>query len=143
MDKLVTIHHGGNVRRNDNGDVEFEGMREVSMLFNTRPSYGFLVTKLKERLRADEGVDIVMQGVIDVGSCIGTHIKRLVSISGPAEWNNYVSVVMETGVRALDLIVRQVVREPPPWESSPIQCGASFEVVPCEACEVAFTQAVE
>jgi hypothetical protein len=76
MDKLVTICHGGNVGRNDNGDVEFEGMREFSILFSTRLSYGFLVTKLKERLQwADEGVNIVMQGVIDVGSCNRTRIK--------------------------------------------------------------------
>jgi hypothetical protein len=54
-----------------------------------------------------------------------------------------VSIMMETEVRALDLIVRQVVREPPPQEPSPIQCGASFEVVPPEACEVALTQSVE
>jgi hypothetical protein len=114
------------------------------MLFSARPSYGFLISKLKERLQwANEGVDIVMNGVIDVGSCNGPHIKRLVLISGPAEWNNYVSIVMETKVRALDLIVRQVVREPPPREPSPIQCGASFEVVPHEACEIPFTQAVE
>jgi hypothetical protein len=144
MDKLVTIRHGGDVRKNGNGDVEFEEMREVSMLFSVRSSYGFLVTKLKERLQwADKGVDILMQGVIDVGSCNGPRIKRLVLISGPAEWNNFVSIVMETEVRALDLIVRHVVREPPPWEPSPIQCGASFEVVPPEACEVSFTRAVE
>jgi hypothetical protein len=144
MDKLVTIRHGGIVRRNDNGDVEFEGMQEFSMLFRGRSSYGFLVTKLKERLQwSDEGLDIVMQGVIDVGSCNGPCIKRLVSISGPTEWNNYVSILMETEVRALDLIVRHFVRELPPRETSPIQCGGSFEVVPPEACEVAFTQAVE
>jgi hypothetical protein len=144
MDKLVTICHDGNVRRNDNGDVEFEGMCEFSMLFSARLSYGFLVNKLKERLQwANEGVDIVMQGVIDVGSCNGPRIKRLVLISGTAEWNNYVSIVMETEVRALDLIIRQVVRELPPREPSPIQCGASFEVVPPEACEIAFTQAVK
>jgi hypothetical protein len=35
----VTIRHGGIVRRNDNGDVEFEEMQEVSMLFNARPSF--------------------------------------------------------------------------------------------------------
>jgi hypothetical protein len=69
--------------------------------------------------------------------------KRLVSISGLPEWNNYVSIVMEMEVRALDLIVRQFVRELPPREPSPIQCGGSFEVVPPEACEVAFTQAME
>jgi hypothetical protein len=58
MDKLVTIRHGGIVRRND---VEFEGMREFSMLFSARPSYGFLVTKLKGRLQwSDEGLYIIM-----------------------------------------------------------------------------------
>jgi hypothetical protein len=46
----VTIPHGGNVRRNDNGDVKFEGTREFSMLFSARPSYGLLVTKLKAGL---------------------------------------------------------------------------------------------
>jgi hypothetical protein len=50
---------------------------------------------------------------------------------------------METEVRALDLIVRQFVRELPLREPSPIQYGGPFEVVPPEACEVAFTQAVE
>jgi hypothetical protein len=140
MDKLVTIRHGDIVRRNDNGDIEFEGMREVAILFNARSSYGFLVTRLKEKLHwTYEVVDIIMQGVIHVGSSNGPSIKRLVSICGEAEWNNYVSVVMETEVRALDLIVRQVVREAPSRDPSPIQCGASAEMVPPEACEVAFT----
>jgi hypothetical protein len=87
MDKLVKIRHGGIVRRNDNGDIEFEGMREFSMLLSAWPSYGFLVTKLKERLQwSDEGLDIVMQGVIDVGLCNGPHIKHwfqlVVQLSG-------------------------------------------------------------
>jgi hypothetical protein len=48
------------------------------MLFSARSSYHFLVTKLKERLQwSDEGFDIVMQGVIDVGSCNGPRIKAV------------------------------------------------------------------
>jgi hypothetical protein len=121
--------------QNGNGDIEFETMQEVSMLFNARSSYGFLATRLKENLQwIDDWVDIIMQWVIDVGSYNGPRIKRLVSISGPAKWNNYVLVVIETEVRALDLIVSQVVRETSPQEPSPIKCGASFEEVPLEVC---------
>jgi hypothetical protein len=40
-----------------------------------------------------DAVDIIVQGVIDFG-CNGPHIRRLISISGQDEWENYMSVVM-------------------------------------------------
>lgn len=100
------------MKRNDCGTVEFHGMQHVSMLFRSRPSFSELVVRLRERLKwtANEA-DIVIEGVIDVGSK-GPRIKRLVSIGGQDEWENYVSVVMETEVRALDLFVRKVLRDP-------------------------------
>ena len=71
--------------------------------------FSMLGTRLKESFQwTDEGVDIVMQGVIDVGSSNGPRIKRLVLICGQADWNNYVSIVMETEVRALNLIVSRL-----------------------------------
>jgi hypothetical protein len=74
-----------------------------------------------------DAVDIIVQGVIDFG-CNGPHIRRLISISGQDEWENYISFVMDSEVRALDLFVRNISREASPngW---PIDMNNSLALV--------------
>jgi hypothetical protein len=64
MDKLVTLHHGGTVKRNELGNVVFKGMQECCC---------FLVAKKNLRWM-DDVVDVILEGVIDVDSSNGTHI---------------------------------------------------------------------
>jgi hypothetical protein len=50
---------------------------------------------VKEKLRwMGNRVDFILVGVYDVGSK-GPRIKRLISISGQDDWENYMSVVMD------------------------------------------------
>ncbi|CAN6228060.1 unnamed protein product [Urochloa humidicola] len=112
MDKLVTLFHGGTVKENELGGFEFENMHRLPLLFSARPMYSAIVDRVKERLMwTSEHVDVVIQGVIDVGSSNGPRIKRLISISGQDEWENYMAVVMASEVRALDLFVQKVYME--------------------------------
>jgi hypothetical protein len=48
---------------------------------------------------------VQFEGVIDVGSCKGPHIKRLLKITSEPEWNDYKAVVLASEVRSLDLVI--------------------------------------
>ncbi|KAJ1265362.1 hypothetical protein BS78_08G071000 [Paspalum vaginatum] len=112
MDKLVTVFYGGTIQKNGNGGIDLERMQDVSLLFGVRPSFVRLMDTLKERLGwMEEAVNVKLQGVIDVGSSKGPRIKRLVPIGRQAEWDNYVSIVMDSEVRALDVFVQKFKRE--------------------------------
>lgn len=51
MEKLVTLYHGGEVRRNDIGGVNLENMHELSVLFSCRPTFNGILDKVNEKLR--------------------------------------------------------------------------------------------
>jgi hypothetical protein len=116
------------VKRTDVGGVDFENMQELSILFSCRPTFSAIMDKVTDKLRwTGDGVDILVQGVIDFGSK-GPRIRRLISISGQDEWENYISFVMDSEVRALDLFVRNISREASPngW---PIDMNNSLALV--------------
>jgi hypothetical protein len=61
-----------------------------------------------------DGVNFILEGIYDVGSNGPRIIKWLISISGQDDWENYMLVVMDSEVRALDLFVRKISREASP-----------------------------
>jgi hypothetical protein len=40
MDTLVTLYHGGSVEEDVYGNVSFDGMEKVMVMFDERPSFG-------------------------------------------------------------------------------------------------------
>ncbi|CAN6348218.1 unnamed protein product [Urochloa humidicola] len=145
MDKLVTLFHGGTVKENELGGCEFENMQRLPLLFSVRPTYSAIVHRMKERLMwTSEHEHLLIQGVIDVGSSNGPRIKRLISISGEDEWENYMAVVMASEVRALDLFVQKVFMQALHADNS-LHLNNSLaaddvvepHIVPCPPSEVA------
>uniref|UniRef100_K4A324 Uncharacterized protein n=1 Tax=Setaria italica TaxID=4555 RepID=K4A324_SETIT len=144
MDKLVAVYYGGTVKRNEIGGFDFEKMVELPLLFSARPTFSGIMDQLKERLRwTGHGVDAILQGVIDVGSSKGLRIKRLISIGNK-----------DDEVRALDVFVQKVSRQPSPPRfsldlnnspivGSPLQEAVEVHVVPSAPTEVALTQDLE
>ena len=102
----MRLHHGGRVVRTRGDSVEFEDMFEDVLIFSESPSLTQLVDRVKVRLGWSEGdVHVQFEGVIDVGSCKGPRIKRLLKITSESEWNDYKAVVLASEVRSLDLVV--------------------------------------
>ena len=54
---------------------------------------------------SEEDVHVKFEGIIDVGSCKGPRIKRLLKITSESEWNDYKAVVLASEVRSLDLVI--------------------------------------
>ena len=77
----MRLHHGGHIVRTRDDSVEFEDMFEDVLIFSESPSLTQLVDRVKVRLGWSE-VDVLVQfeGVIDVGSCKGQRIKRLLKL---------------------------------------------------------------
>ena len=57
--------------------------------------------------------DVVTEGVLDVGS-MGPRIKWWFSIACEDDWEDYVSLVMDSEVKSLDLFVWKVSRDVTP-----------------------------
>jgi hypothetical protein len=89
---------------------------------------------VKVRLGWFEGdVHVQFEGVIDVGSCKGPRIKRLLKITSESEWNNYKAVMLASEVRSLDLVVTKEydigienIEACPPFDAC-IENGSSVE----------------
>jgi hypothetical protein len=63
---------------------------------------------VKVRLGWSEGdVHVQFEGVIDVGSCKGPHIKRFLKITSESKWNDYKAAVLASEVRSLDLVINK------------------------------------
>jgi hypothetical protein len=55
------------------------------------------VDRVKLRLGWSKGdMHVQIEGVIDVGSCKGPHIKRLLKITSKSEWNDCKAVVLSS-----------------------------------------------
>ena len=59
-------------------------------------------------------MNVLLEGLSNVGSSKGPRIKRLISISDQDEWDNHMSLVMDNEVRALNLFVLKILREVSP-----------------------------
>jgi hypothetical protein len=61
MDTLVTLYHGGSVEEDVYGNVSFDGMKKVTVMFNERPSFGQIFARACEEIRCnlnDPGISI-------------------------------------------------------------------------------------
>ena len=82
----MRLHHGGHVVRTRDDSVEFENIFEDVLIFFESPSLTQLVDRVKVRLDWSDGdVHVQFEGVIDVGSCKGPRIKRLLKITSESE----------------------------------------------------------
>jgi hypothetical protein len=96
MDNLVSIYHGGTVKRDRYEYVEFVDMQSVPVLFNEKPSFSELVARAQEELHChgdDDG--IAVEGVLHLGS--PTNILRKMILTGCVDqWENYVRSAMKS-----------------------------------------------
>ncbi|TVT97098.1 hypothetical protein EJB05_57669, partial [Eragrostis curvula] len=110
MAKCVRVHHGGSIVRTEDGSVDFVGMREDVFLFVETPTLCIVASRVRQCLGwIEEGVKLDFEGRIDVGSSNGPRMKIMAPVGSEEEWQAYVEIVMNSEVRALDLVVRKVV----------------------------------
>jgi hypothetical protein len=79
MDNLVSIYHGGTVKRNRYGYVEFVDKQSVPVLFNEKPSFSELAARAREEVHCHGDDDIVVEGVLHLGS-LSQHAKEDIPI---------------------------------------------------------------
>ena len=88
-------------------------MREEVFLFGETPSLCNLACVVREKLGwTEKGVDLCLEGPIGAGSCNVTCMKIIAPIGNKKEWQAYVQIVINSEVRALDLVVRKAWSNP-------------------------------
>jgi hypothetical protein len=50
MDTLVTLYHGGSVEEDVYGNVSFDGIKKVTMMFDERPSFSHILLEFVRKL---------------------------------------------------------------------------------------------
>jgi hypothetical protein len=65
MDNLVTLYHGGSVDEDVYGNVSFDGMKKVAVIFDERPSFGKISARACDELHCNSNdPDISIEGLV-------------------------------------------------------------------------------
>jgi hypothetical protein len=110
----VILYHGGNVEKDVLGNVTFDEMHGVSLIFNDRPLFSEVFGRARDEIQCISSEDAIsVQGVVHFGKS-GQIFRRLVAIACEVEWKNYVNTVMKNEYQCLDLVVRKFSNAPSP-----------------------------
>ena len=102
------------------GNVDFVGMETVPLMFDERPLFSELMGSARDELKCNSNEEeILVEGVIHHGGS-GTIFRRLVPIVSEVQWDKYVKTVMKSEFKCLDLVVRNLSKEPGPLVDSPL-----------------------
>jgi len=122
MDNVVTLYHGGIVEEDQFGNVGFVGMQRVPLMFDERPLFSELMGSARDELKCNSNEEeILVEGVLHHGRS-GTIFRWLVPIVSEVQWDKYVKTVMKNEFQCLDLVVRNLSKEPTPLVDSPLNC---------------------
>ena len=112
MDNVVTVYHGRSVEEDDFGNIRFVGMQRAPMLFVGRPLFAEVLARASDLIHCNSNDgEIKVEGVLHYGKSGLTYHRRLFPIACQDDWENYVAVVMDDEIRALDLFIRKSSRE--------------------------------
>jgi hypothetical protein len=97
------------------GNVTFDGMHGVSLIFNDRPLFSEVFGRARDEIQCISSEDAIsVQGVIHFGKS-GQIFRQLVTIECEVEWENY---IMKNEYQYLDLVVRKFSNAPSPYVHS-------------------------
>jgi hypothetical protein len=112
MDNLVNLYHGGGVEEDVFGNVTFDGMHRVFLIFDDRPLFSEVFARARDELQCNSNEDTIsVEGVIHFVKS-GRIFRRLVPIASEVEWEKYVKTVMKNEYQCLDLVVRKLSNAP-------------------------------
>ena len=102
------------------GNVDFVGMETVPLMFDERPLFSELMGSARDELKCNSNEEeILVEGVIHHGGS-WTIFRRLIPIVSEVQWDKYVKTVMKSEFKCLDLVVRNLSKEPGPLVDSPL-----------------------
>jgi hypothetical protein len=96
------------MEEDDYGNVSFDGMKKVTMMFDERPSFRLIFARSCEEIRCNVNEpDISIEGLL-CHIAFETIFQQLISIGSEDDWVKYVKSVMMNLPRYLDLVVRKL-----------------------------------
>jgi hypothetical protein len=108
MATFIAVYQSGVVVPNEIGSYEFVGMKETFLL-NEIPTLANVVCLVCELLGwMDEGCEVRFEGRVDIGMSNGPWMKTISPVWDEKEWKDYVTVVMKSEVRGIELVARMV-----------------------------------
>jgi hypothetical protein len=114
----VTLYHGGSVEIDAYGNVSFDGMKIVTMLFDERPSFDNIFARACEEISCNiNDPRISIQGLLS-HITYGTVVRWLISIASEDDWVRYVRIVKTMVPPCLDVVVQKLSVSPPPPPSA-------------------------
>jgi hypothetical protein len=121
MDTLATLYHGGSMDIDAYGNVSFDGMKIVTILFDERPSFDKIFARACEEIICNiNDPRISIQGLLS-HITYGTVVRRLIYIASKDDWVRYVRIVKTMVPPCLDVVVQKL---------SVSHCDAPFGLSP-------------
>jgi hypothetical protein len=104
----MTLYHGGSMEEDVYGNVNFYGMKKVTVMFDERPSFGQIFTRACEEISCNlNDSRISIQGLLShIAS--ETIVRRFISIASEDDWVKYVRIVKTIVPPCLDVVVRKL-----------------------------------
>jgi hypothetical protein len=108
MDTLVTLYHGGSVDEDVYGNVSFDRMKKVTIMFDKRPCFAQIFARACKEISCnlnDPGISL--EGLLShVAS--GIVVQWLISIGSEDDWVKYIKIVKTVVPPCLDVVVRKL-----------------------------------
>ena len=102
------------------GNVGFVGMQRVPLMFDVRTLFSELMGSARDELKCNSiEDDILIEGILHHGRS-GTIFRRFVPIVSEVQWDKYVKTIMKSEFKCLDLVVRNLSKEPGHLVDSPL-----------------------
>jgi hypothetical protein len=109
MTTFIAFYHGGVVITNEIGSYKFVRMKKETFSLNKFSTLANVVCLVRERLGwMDEGCEVRFEGRIDIGSSNGPRMKTMSPVYDEKEWTAYISVMMKSDIRGIELVARMV-----------------------------------
>jgi hypothetical protein len=90
------------------GNASFYGMKNVTMMFDERPSFAQIFARACEKISCNlNDPRISLQGLLSHITS-GTVVRRLISIASEDDWVRYVRIVKTIVPPCLDVVVRKL-----------------------------------
>jgi hypothetical protein len=109
MATFIAVYQSGVVVPNEIGSYEFVGMKKETFLLNEIPTHANVVCLVCELLGwMDEDCEVRFEGRVDIGMSNDPWMKTISPVWDEKEWKDYVTIVMKSEVRGIELVARMV-----------------------------------
>jgi hypothetical protein len=60
MDNIITVYYGGSIMKDEFGNISFDGMHKVPLIFDDRPLFSEVFGRARDELHCNSNEDAIL-----------------------------------------------------------------------------------